>query len=292
MNLTGHPYADEIRALKAEIARLSIQVEPGTPEYEEVLTEVVRLGSRVQRLYEEGRGADRMIDEKQLAELPPTGSCLICGHDKPFGAWKSDVGVCLECRDKARGYDGALRQAWQERDEHRERANSVQMAWDAHKAMDCAIRCTREIEQLLGTSSPVEAARQIREMVKECSDLHIENGRLEARCAAMRQALEAALEWMADIGADDEEFSHGDPVYGDVRTFMRAALSGDAGKALSEKMQALERVAEAAERMQKDAVPTMKDWHFGTVLWEDVEELRRALAALHKSVAARKEATP
>lgn len=55
MNPTNHPHADEIRRLKSEIARLSIRVEPGIPEYEEVLTEVVRLGSRVQRLYEEGR---------------------------------------------------------------------------------------------------------------------------------------------------------------------------------------------------------------------------------------------
>lgn len=61
------------------------------------------------------------------------------------------------------------------------------------------------------------------------------------------------------------------------------------GKGVAERVKLLEQVAEAAERMQRDAVPTMKDWHFGTVLWEDVEELRRALAALHKSVAARKE---
>lgn len=55
MDLTGHPHADEIRRLKSEIARLSVRVELGTPEYEEVLTEVVKLGSRIQRLYEAGR---------------------------------------------------------------------------------------------------------------------------------------------------------------------------------------------------------------------------------------------
>ncbi len=277
MNLTGHPYADEIRALKAEIARLSIQVEPGTPEYEEVLTEVVRLGSRVQRLYEEGRGADRMIDEKQLAELPPTGSCLICGHDKPFGAWKSDVGVCLECRDKARGYDYALQQARQERDEYRERANSVQMAWDAHKAMDCAIRCTCEIEQLLGTSSPVEAARRIREMVKECSDLHIENGRLESQCAAMRSALEHLYKLNAD-----GVYSVPDPHYVAI-TDAAAALSSAAGKALAERVQALERVAEAADSL-------VWDKYFGSSRWLVVQG--EGVTALSKALAALKEARP
>jgi hypothetical protein len=37
----------------------------------------------------------------------PHGSCLICGHDKPFGVWKAgtDCGVCVQCRDMRRALE-------------------------------------------------------------------------------------------------------------------------------------------------------------------------------------------
>lgn len=37
---------------------------------------------------------------------PPQAECLICGHVKPLGVWKdgTEIGVCIECRDKARGW--------------------------------------------------------------------------------------------------------------------------------------------------------------------------------------------
>ena len=168
----------------------------------------------------------------------------------------------------------ALRQAWRERDEHRERANAAQIAWDAHKAMDCAIKCAREIEELLGTSSPVEAARRIREMVKECSDLHIENGRLEAQCAAMRSALEHLYKLNAD-----GVYSVPDPHYAAI-TNAAAALSSDAGKALAEYVKLLERVLDLAYR------------YFGEA-WKDHMDLKWSPSAeLIGAIKAAKEVKP
>jgi hypothetical protein len=38
----------------------------------------------------------------------PHGSCLICGHDRPYAVWHdpSMVGVCFACRDAAKGPGG------------------------------------------------------------------------------------------------------------------------------------------------------------------------------------------
>lgn len=40
---------------------------------------------------------------------PPHGSCLICGHDKPFSVYRGDVGVCFDCRDAAQKQNTELR---------------------------------------------------------------------------------------------------------------------------------------------------------------------------------------
>lgn len=41
-----------------------------------------------------------------IGSADPRGSCMICGYDKPFAIWHgvhAGVGVCLECRETARG---------------------------------------------------------------------------------------------------------------------------------------------------------------------------------------------
>ena len=168
-----------------------------------------------------------MIDEKQLAEIEERASRATpgpwvvdegaaCEGDefRHIDGWtdtgtewmclsKADAGFIAYARTDVPALCAAIRHAWGERDEHRERANSVQVAWESHKSMDCAIKCASEIEELLDTSSPVEAARWIREMVKECSDLHIENGRLEAQAAAMREALGGFKVWWDSVYPKD-----------------------------------------------------------------------------------------
>jgi hypothetical protein len=34
----------------------------------------------------------------------PHGSCLICGHDKPYAVWSGNIGACLDCREAARAF--------------------------------------------------------------------------------------------------------------------------------------------------------------------------------------------
>lgn len=103
-----------------------------------------------------------MIDEKQPAELPPVGSCLICGHEKPFGVWKADVGVCGDCRDKAR-------------------ARVETLPW-GHSPIEPIVTLQLERDQAL----------------KDADDLRSENRRLEAQAAALRKALEWAEEYSTD----------------------------------------------------------------------------------------------
>ena len=76
---------------------------------------------------------------------------------------------------EAKGHIDALKA---EVDRHRERANAAQVAWLGHSDHDCAVKCCREIEAALGTESPVEAAKVIREV-------QAENARLKAICASL-----------------------------------------------------------------------------------------------------------
>lgn len=224
-----------------------------------------------------------MIDEKQLAEIEERASRATPGpwvvdegeayegdEFRHVDGWtdtgtewmclsKADAGFIAYARTDVPALCAALRHAWGERDEHRERANAAQIAWDTHKAMDCAIKCAHEIEELLGASDPVEAARWIREMVKECSDLHIENGRLEAQAAALRKALEWAEEYSTD---------------GTVREMYREALRSDAGKALGEYVKLLERVLDLAYRYFDEAWKDRMD-----LKWSPSVELIGAIKA-------------
>ena len=108
-----------------------------------------------------------MIDEKQPAELPPVGSCLICGHEKPFGVWKADVGVCGDCRDKAR-------------------ARVETLPW-GHSPIEPIVTLQLERDQAL----------------KDADDLRSENRRLEAQAAAMREALGGFKVWWDSVYPKD-----------------------------------------------------------------------------------------
>ncbi len=148
-----------------------------------------------------------MIDEKQPAELPPVGSCLICGHEKPFGVWKADVGVCGDCRDKAR-------------------ARVETLPW-GHSPVEPIVTLQLERDQAL----------------KEAANLRTENEWLEVQCAAMRNALQTLhdeqngpplLKWERQWNEAMEQARF-------------ALSSLDPGKALAERMKLLERVVAAAE---------------------------------------------
>jgi len=156
-------------------------------------------------------------------------------------------------------------------DEHRERANAIQAAWDSHKAMDCAIKCAREIEELLGTSDPVEAAKRIRGLLES-----------EVQAAGMRSAIEKARHLLTCHWSSNPNWRSGQEHtwMGQMDMVLEAVLKSDAGKALAERVRALERVAELADRIcsifeihdypEVEAVPVLG-------------ELDKALAALKEA---------
>lgn len=69
-----------------------------------------------------------------MSDTPPHGSCLICGHDRPFKAWHvSGAGVCGECHERATASSGGLPA------EERETSDSERLDWvEAQIAQGCA----------------------------------------------------------------------------------------------------------------------------------------------------------
>ncbi len=140
-------------------------------------------------------------------------------------------------------------------DRHRERANAAALAWEGHQAIDCAIKCAREIESLLGTSDPVEAARAIKALQAERDSLRARLAEVEAQAGAMRKALTPFADagtiaaaiglgggtLIGTIGNDAYE------LYAYHLYWARDAfVSCSAGRKTAERLRLLEELAEAA----------------------------------------------
>lgn len=150
-----------------------------------------------------------------------------------------------------------------------------------------------------GAAEVIVTGDEFEAVKAELDTLRTENGQLEAQCAAMRDALGAARSvidmLMGDsdlIGAEDDspEFS--------TMAQIASALTLDAGKALVERVQALERVAEAAEAWAKAhyAVNDGETLGLNPVdtqrRVEGIDACMKAEDALLAAVAALKEAKP
>lgn len=160
--------------------------------------------------------------------------------------------------------------------EHRERANDYQTRWEMHQKQDCAIRCARELEEILGTDNPVETVQKVKE--------------LEAQAVAMREALTEALSLIDPITLHNNCPCR--ECVEDRRIYQRIneALSSSAGRDLLEWLKKLEAVTEAARRYlercicleceRRNALPLDDDDKVDSCdpCW--AEELEEALKAL------------
>lgn len=93
-----------------------------------------------------------------------------------------------------------------------------------------------------------DVARRL-ETIKVLKAFDAKNKELEAQCAAMREALESLWAAVGDRllakGPLSREYANS------VQSGIKAALSGDAGRALRDRVEALERVAGAARAVKK-----------------------------------------
>jgi prefoldin subunit 5 len=184
--------ADEIVKLRGGYERLAehVQHEEGTDVVETVIRKIAELEAELDalkaRLAECEAGAAMMraaLEDVDALHQSVTGQANERGDNlTPMQVWErvraalsSDAGRSLlerirELEEENTSLHAHITHLEAEVDRHRERANSAQIAWETHQATDCALQCCREIEEIIGTSDPVEAVKILRNWRKRLGD--------------------------------------------------------------------------------------------------------------------------
>lgn len=115
----------------------------------------------------------------------------------------------------------------------------------AQEAAGSAERRLGELEAEMKECSEVRA-----KLAVDLAEYQLRAPKLESQCAAMREALDDAVRWIA--GPQRDDFA------AELKT-CRSALSGDAGRALLERVEALEKVVAEVRRMEASFLMVLPD---------------------------------